>query len=358
MCNLAAYAGTRPAAPILLELLERQEGLCSGHFSGISTVCDGKVYTARICGDSKRLRLETDAENLPGTVGIAHSRTPGTTPTAAWSHPFPVGDKLAYCANGFSGCFAEWDHSIKLRELTDAGVKFLSEIDTPQTKPKRALPNGHTVHISEMNAQLLARAHFQGKLPLISALRRMFGEAPSEIVALAIAADEDGSVSALRFNQPLMWCRREDGAFLATSALAFPDELHSMAVPIPPCTTLTMTRERLTIEPMTEHAEFLCREMKLLEAAGVMRKTFAERGECTFKELVLEVAKLYPAGRASQRAIASYIALAEMLRKGEVEPVPSWVPASLPGAEAPQWRFRPAAGAPAREVRWTAIHRL
>ena len=162
MCNLAAYAGTRPAAPILLEMLERQEGLCSGHFSGISTVCDGKVYTARVCGDSKRLRLETDAEKLPGTVGIAHSRTPGTTPTAAWSHPFPVGDRLAYCANGFSGCFAEWDHSGSLQELTDAGVKFLSEIDTVQTNPKRALPNGHTVHISEMNAQLLARAHFQG----------------------------------------------------------------------------------------------------------------------------------------------------------------------------------------------------
>ena len=356
MCNLAAYAGTRPAAPILLELLERQEGLCSGHFSGISTVCDGKVYTARICGDSKRLRLETDAENLPGTVGIAHSRTPGTTPTAAWSHPFPVGDKLAYCANGFSGCFSEWDHSGNLKELTDAGVKFLSEIDTPQSNPKKALPNGHTVHISEMNAQLLARAHFQGKLPLIAALRRMFDEAPSEIVALAIAADEGNSVSALRFNQPLMWCRREDGAFLATSALAFPDELQSVAVPIPPCTTLAMTPERLTIEPMTEHAEFLCRDMKLLEAAGVVRKMLAERGECTFKELVLEVAKLYPAGRASQRAIASYISLAEMLRTGEVEPVPSWVPASLPDAKAPQWRFRPSATK--TEFHWTGINRI
>ena len=357
MCNLAAYAGTRPAAPILLELLERQEGLCSGHFSGISTVCDGKVYTARVCGDSRRLRLETDAENLPGTVGIAHSRTPGTTPTAPWSHPFPVGDRLAYCANGFSGCFSEWDHSVKLRELTDAGVKFLSEIDTPQTKPKRALPNGHTVHISEMNAQLLARAHFQGKLPLIAALRRMFDEAPSEIVALAVAADEETGVSALRFNQPLMWCRREDGAFLATSALAFPDELQSVAVPIPPCTTLTMTRDRLTIEPMTEHAEYLCPEMKLLEAAGVIRRMLAEHNECTFKELVLEVAKLYPAGRAGQRAIASYISIAEMLRTGEIEAVPSWVPASLPGAQAPQWRFRSSAGK-AGAFRWTGINRL
>ena len=144
--------------------------------------------------------------------------------------------------------------------------------------------------------------------------------------------------------------------FLATSALAFPDELQSVAAPIPPCTTLTMTRDRLTIEPMKEHAEYLCPEMKLLEAAGVMRKTFAERGECTFKELVLEVAQLYPAGRAGQRAIASYIALAEMLRSGEIEAVPSWVPASLPGAKAPQWSFRPSTAKTA--FRWVGINRL
>ena len=140
MCNLAAYAGTRPAAPILLELLERQEGLWSGHFSGISTVYGGKVHTARICGNSRRLRLETDAENLPGTVGIAHSRTPGTTPTAAWSHPFPVGDSLAYCANGVGGVFAGFDRSKLLKEMTDAGVKFLSEIDTPPGRSAQGAP--------------------------------------------------------------------------------------------------------------------------------------------------------------------------------------------------------------------------
>jgi len=356
MCNLAAYAGKRPAAGVLLEMLERQEGLCSGHFSGISTVCDGRVYTARICGDSRRLRRETDAEKLPGTVGIAHSRTPGTTPTAAWSHPFPVGDRLAYCANGSLGCFAERDFSGLLKELTDAGVKFLSEIDTPSASPKKALPNGHTVHLSELNAQLVARAHFQEKLPLISALRRMFGESPSEIAALAVAADEAASVAALRFNQPLMWCCRAGEAFLATSALAFPDDLQSVAVPVPPCTTLTMSADRLIIEPMAEHAEFLYPDLKLLRAAEVMRKMLAERGECTVKDFCLQVGELFPAGRAGQRALAVYLVLAEMLRDGRVMAVPTRGPASLPGAEAPQWRFRAASGAP--EFRWAGINRL
>ena len=189
-------------------------------------------------------------------------------------------------------------------------------------------------------------------------MRRMFGESPAEIVALAVAADEDDSVTGLRYNQPLMWCRREDGMFLATSALAFPDELQSSAVPIPPCTTLTMTSARLTVEPMAEHAELFHPEMKLLEIAGIMRKMFSERGECTVKDIYLEVGKLFPEGKANPRTLAIYLALGEMLRTGEVEASPSWVPASLPGAEAPQWRFRPADRPAAGEFRWTAINRL
>ena len=59
MCNMAAFAGSVPAAPVLLEMLERQEGLWSGHFSGISTIFEGKVYTARVCGNVARLRRET-----------------------------------------------------------------------------------------------------------------------------------------------------------------------------------------------------------------------------------------------------------------------------------------------------------
>ena len=356
MCNLAAYAGKRPAAGVLLEMLERQEGLCSGHFSGISTVCDGRVYTARICGDSRRLRRETDAEKLPGTVGIAHSRTPGTTPTAAWSHPFPVGDRLAYCANGSLGCFSDRDFSGLLKEMTDAGVKFLSEIDTPPANPKKALPNGHAVHLSELNAQLVARAHFQEKLPLIAALRRMFDESPSEIVALAVAADEGASVAALRFNQPLMWCRRAGESFLATSALAFPDDLQAGAMPIPPCTTLTMYADRLIVEPMAEHAEFLHPDLKLLAVAEVVRKMLAGRGEFTVKDFCREAGKLFPEGRAGQRALAVYLVVAEMLRAGQATAVPARVPASLPGAEAPEWRFRAASGAP--EFRWVGINRL
>ena len=342
MCNMAAFAGSVPAAPVLLEMLERQEGLWSGHFSGISTIFEGKVYTARVCGNVARLRRETDAEKLPGTVGIAHSRTPGNIPLATWSHPFPVGDTLAYCANGAPGCFAGVpDFSKLLKELDDAGVRFLSESDVPAKQSRPSLPDGRSLHVSELNAQLLARAHFSGGLPLIAALRRMFAEAPSEIAALAVAADEPETVSALRFNQPLMWCRRGDASYLATSALAFPDDTEGCVTAVPACTTLRMSRDRLVIEPMPEYAEKLDPDAGTFRAAAVMEGMLASGGAFSIGEFNEALKNAAPKnGLAAQRALAVYSYLFEKLKRGEVERADFAVPASLPGTETALWRFR------------------
>ena len=37
MCNIAGYVGTRPAAPILLEMLKKQEGFAGGELYGVPT---------------------------------------------------------------------------------------------------------------------------------------------------------------------------------------------------------------------------------------------------------------------------------------------------------------------------------
>ena len=69
MCNIAGYAGTRPAAPILLEMLRVQEGMCGGYYSGIATVHQGKIYYAKLTGDVPRLEALTNAASLPGNLG-------------------------------------------------------------------------------------------------------------------------------------------------------------------------------------------------------------------------------------------------------------------------------------------------
>ena len=77
MCNIAGYVGARRAAPILIEMLKRQEFYDGGMATGIATIHEGKLYFRKVLGDVETLLRETDALELPGTIGIIHSRPGG-----------------------------------------------------------------------------------------------------------------------------------------------------------------------------------------------------------------------------------------------------------------------------------------
>ena len=120
MCNIAGYVGSRPAAPILLDMIRNQEGLDGGFYTGIATIHEGRIYYAKLAGDLDRLLALTDAAALPGTVGIAHSRT-RSGGGDEWAHPF-VGERdgeirLAYVANGYAGCFADRENRPRVLAL-------------------------------------------------------------------------------------------------------------------------------------------------------------------------------------------------------------------------------------------------
>ncbi len=55
MCNIAGYIGNRPAAPILIEMLRKQEWLDGGLSTGIATIHEGKLYYAKVVGDVEAL---------------------------------------------------------------------------------------------------------------------------------------------------------------------------------------------------------------------------------------------------------------------------------------------------------------
>lgn len=76
MCTLAGYIGDQRAAPVLFEMLSRQEGLAGGFYTGIATVHEGRLYYEKVVGDSATLFAETKAWELPGNIGIIHTRTP------------------------------------------------------------------------------------------------------------------------------------------------------------------------------------------------------------------------------------------------------------------------------------------
>jgi len=76
MCNIAGYVGSKPAAPILIDMMRREEGWNAGYYTGIATIHEGKVYYAKLMGDLDHLIAHTDAASLPGNIGILHGRTP------------------------------------------------------------------------------------------------------------------------------------------------------------------------------------------------------------------------------------------------------------------------------------------
>ena len=207
MCNIAGYAGNRPAAPILIDMLLREEGFDSGYYSGIATICDGKIYHTKLIGDMKTLLENTDAATLPGNVGFIHGRSGPVSGDGRWAHPFTTNkngtDKIAYIANGSIGFAAN-----RRKEYGELADRLLSDgYDLPSRQVfsgdvYNKLSDGTTAHMSDVMCQLIARHMDLGK-DAQYALEDAFCEMPSEIVGLLLALDSPDKIFFSRINQPM-----------------------------------------------------------------------------------------------------------------------------------------------------------
>ena len=127
MCGIIGYAGGQPAAPVLLDGLERLE--YRGYDSaGIAVFENGTVRVVKARGRLSALREKISNETpLTGTVGIGHTRwaTHGA-PSDINAHPHQSGSGLfTVVHNGIIENYA------RLREdLISEGYAFVSETDT------------------------------------------------------------------------------------------------------------------------------------------------------------------------------------------------------------------------------------
>ena len=87
MCNIAGYIGKRDAAPILTEMMKKQEGFGGGYYTGITTHDGTALHTAKVIGDMDNLLKETDSYHFPGKMGFLHSRS-NSGGDREWGHPF------------------------------------------------------------------------------------------------------------------------------------------------------------------------------------------------------------------------------------------------------------------------------
>jgi glucosamine--fructose-6-phosphate aminotransferase (isomerizing) len=126
MCGVVGYIGSKEAAPILIDGLQRLE--YRGYDSaGIAVLCGGKIASRKEVGRLANLEKMLEADPVEGTRGIGHTRwaTHGA-PSRINSHPhFSPDGTIAVVHNGIIENYAE------LREeLSAKGHTFLSETDT------------------------------------------------------------------------------------------------------------------------------------------------------------------------------------------------------------------------------------
>lgn len=241
MCNIAGYIGKRDAAPILVEMMKKQEGYGGGYYTGITTHDGVKLHTAKVIGDLDNLLKETDGYHFPGKMGFLHSRS-NSGGGREWGHPFTnVQGNLSYIANGSAGIFLTDEYREKscalTTELEAGGYVFASKAkgiigDYP------ALADGTSIHMSDLICQYIACLVDKGMEP-DKAMSQAYSELPAEVVGLVIHEKHPDSIFASRINFPMMIGITLDGdTYLATTALAFPEDVTFRTIELlPPVTT-------------------------------------------------------------------------------------------------------------------------
>jgi glucosamine--fructose-6-phosphate aminotransferase (isomerizing) len=126
MCGIVGYIGQREASPILLEGLKRLE--YRGYDSaGISTIASNKLLMQKRSGKISDLERDLNHRDVPGTLGIAHTRwaTHGE-PNAENAHPHDdCTGKIALIHNGIIE-----NYTVLKKELQAKGHQFKTETDT------------------------------------------------------------------------------------------------------------------------------------------------------------------------------------------------------------------------------------
>ena len=106
MCQLAAYIGDRPIAPLLMDSLRLQEGFFGGQATGLGVLDKGVLSWIKMPGPVDHVVANSDIMGLSGTTGIAHSRLSVTDVQAEYNraknaHPFTnTSNTIALMHNG------------------------------------------------------------------------------------------------------------------------------------------------------------------------------------------------------------------------------------------------------------------
>ena len=344
MCNIAGYVGTRDAAPILIEMLKREEGFAGGFYSGIATIHEGKIYYAKLTGDIDRLLALTEAAKLPGKIGIIHTRSKSGGGDE-WSHPFVsqacgAGEiDCAYVANGSAGIFQSMiDKSIRKAEQLIAQGYVMRSRDRFETDYP-TLSDGSCVHMSDLMCANIQHNVDLGMTPP-RAMEEAFCELPGEIVGLLLHRATPDEIHWSRINMPMFLGFAPHGAYLATSALAFPSDADEEIL-LPAQFSGSVSKDRYTAIPYRVPTEKRLGKNNLTITAGaytIIRDLLAQ-GEQHFGDVYKAITPLYKDCDYTDSEPLAYHILQALAKEGVLEIHTARVPGVNDGLTAPRATF-------------------
>lgn len=226
MCTWTGYIGSGNAAGICLNMIRKIERLWSGYYSGLVTVDNKGLHTGKLKGSSSDWEKKFSLADFPGGCGLFHSRTSSGGGDES-AHPFFDNAKtVALVSQGALGFFAEESR----RKTQEYGNRFLDAGDFfPSAIPgglgrRTLLKDGAGACMSEVVAHAAAEYYKSCHDPF-ETVRFAASEIPEESVTGYIFADYPDKIYFANTSQSLMAGRGKDGVYLATTSLAFPEDV-------------------------------------------------------------------------------------------------------------------------------------
>jgi len=253
MCNIAGYVGEKSAAPILIEMLRRQEIYDGGYSTGIVTIHEGKLYCKRILGNVEDFLRTFDLNDLPGTIGLAHTRPYNNQFTQI--HPYISNNgKVAVVTNG-TGCIQEF---IPRKEaiadmLLEKGFDFVTRFQDEASSYPR-LKDGDRVSVVDIMSNLTQYFMDEG-MGCAEAFAKAADMLTAERVYGMVCADEPDSIKICRITRPMEVLMTEGESYIATTRFGFPEDVKGDVISLPVLRTCKVKAGRFEITPYSVKSE-------------------------------------------------------------------------------------------------------
>ena len=238
MCNIAGYSGNQQAAPILLEMLRKQEPYDGDMSTGVVTIHEGKLYIKKLVGNVDDFLREIDLSELPGTIGIAHTRPAGSKDSPAVHPTWNPDCTMAIVTNGTGTRKFQPDWAQAAVMLNENGYNYPipdNDLNKVTNSPRLRI--------------LLMDYYTKQGMSITEAFIKSTEHIYTDNVSVVVSQKYPDSIFALRVTRPMQVILENGEAYMATTRYAFPETLKSEPIMLPLAHACIIKKDGIHVTP-------------------------------------------------------------------------------------------------------------